>query len=141
MLHVCCNAYRKRAYTAQYQDLAAAFRVARLDQVCLEHCTLSYDMITLWYTWDFTGEFAVGVIDQRSDGIESDEEIARRAGRFSAGTPPSYLGVWFSARSARCHPDEAARAGSRGTILAGVAIQPGPGLATRALAERLELYC
>ena len=81
MLHVCCNAYRKRAYTAQYQDLPAAFRVARLDQVCLEHCTLSYDMITLWDTWDFTGEFAVGVIDQRNDGIESDEEIACRAGR------------------------------------------------------------
>jgi hypothetical protein len=53
----------------------------QLDQVCLEHCTLSYDMITLWDTWDFTGEFAVGVIDQRSDGIESDEEVARRAGR------------------------------------------------------------
>ena len=79
-LHVCCgNAYRKRAYTTRYQDLAPAFRVARLDQVCLEHCTLNYDMMTLWDMWPFKGEFAVGVIDQRSDSIESTDEIARRA--------------------------------------------------------------
>ena len=77
-MHVCCgNAYRKRAYTTRYQDLAAAFRLARLDQVCLEHCTLSYDMMTLWDALDFKGEFAVGLIDQRSGAIESEEEINR----------------------------------------------------------------
>jgi 5-methyltetrahydropteroyltriglutamate--homocysteine methyltransferase len=78
-LHVCCgNAYRKRAYTTTYQDLAEAFRTLRVDQVVLEHCTLSYDMMTLWDVWDFRGEFAVGVIDQRCDDIESVEQIAAR---------------------------------------------------------------
>jgi 5-methyltetrahydropteroyltriglutamate--homocysteine methyltransferase len=78
-LHICCgNAHRKRAYTTTYQDLADAFRTARVDQVVLEHCSLGYDMMTLWDLWDFKGEFAVGVIDQRSDDIESVEQIARR---------------------------------------------------------------
>ena len=28
-------------------------------------------MLTLWGKWKFRGEFAVGVVDQRSDAIES----------------------------------------------------------------------
>lgn len=91
-LHVCCgNAYRKRAYTTRYQDLAAAFRAANVDQVSLEHCTLDYDMMTLWEMWDFKGEFAVGVIDQRCDDIESVEEIARRAKPALDRFPPERL--------------------------------------------------
>jgi 5-methyltetrahydropteroyltriglutamate--homocysteine methyltransferase len=91
-LHVCCgNAYRKRAYTTRYQDLAEAFRVAKVDQVCLEHCTLSYDMMTLWDLWDFKGEFAVGVIDQRSDEIEPVEEIACRTAPALNHFPPDRL--------------------------------------------------
>jgi 5-methyltetrahydropteroyltriglutamate--homocysteine methyltransferase len=78
-LHVCCgNAYRKRAYTTTYTDLAEAFRTVRVDQVVLEHCTLPYNMMLLWDSWDFQGEFAVGVIDQRSDDIENIEQIAAR---------------------------------------------------------------
>jgi 5-methyltetrahydropteroyltriglutamate--homocysteine methyltransferase len=78
-LHVCCgNAHRKRAYTTTYQDLALAFRTIRVDQVLLEHCTLGYNMMTLWDLWPFSGEFAVGVVDQRSDDIESAEQIAER---------------------------------------------------------------
>lgn len=78
-LHVCCgNAHRKRAYTTTYQDLAPAFRAVRIDQVLLEHCTLRYNMMTLWELWPFSGEFAVGVIDQRGDDIESAEQIADR---------------------------------------------------------------
>jgi 5-methyltetrahydropteroyltriglutamate--homocysteine methyltransferase len=78
-LHVCCgNAYRKRAYTTTYTDLAEAFRTVRVDQVVLEHCTLPYNMMTLWDSWDFPGEFAVGVIDQRSDDIENIDQIAVR---------------------------------------------------------------
>ena len=91
-LHVCCgNAYRKRAYTTRYHDLADAFRVAKVDQVCLEHCTLSYDMMPLWNVWDFKGEFAVGLIDQRSDEIESAEVIARRAAPALDHFPPERL--------------------------------------------------
>jgi len=91
-LHVCCgNAYRKRAYTTRYQDLAEAFRVAKVDQVCLEHCTLSYDMMTLWDLWNFKGEFAVGVIDQRSDEIEPVKVIARRTAPALNHFPPERL--------------------------------------------------
>ena len=91
-LHVCCgNAYRKRAYTTRYQDLADAFRTVHIHQACLEHCTLSYDMMTLWDMWDFSGELAVGVIDQRSDAIESIDEIARRTQPALEHFPPERL--------------------------------------------------
>jgi 5-methyltetrahydropteroyltriglutamate--homocysteine methyltransferase len=91
-LHVCCgNAYRKRAYITRYQDLAPAFRLARIDQAVLEHCTLDYDMMTLWDLWPFNGEFAVGVIDQRSDALESAEEVARRTEPALKRFPPERL--------------------------------------------------
>jgi 5-methyltetrahydropteroyltriglutamate--homocysteine methyltransferase len=78
-LHVCCgNAHRKRAYTTTYNDLAEAFRTVCADQLVLEHCTLPYNMMTLWDSWDFRGEFAVGVIDQRSDDIENTKQISAR---------------------------------------------------------------
>jgi len=116
----------------------------QFDQVCLEHCTLSYDMITLWDNWDFTGEFAVGVIDQRSDGIESDEEIACRAGRrwlvfrrnasflprsvvfstFRSMSPGRSCARWYqghdtcgSRDSARPRPSHSRPGGMFGTIL------------------------
>lgn len=107
-LHVCCgNAYRKRAYTTRYQDLADAFRTAKIDQACLEHCTLNYDMMSLWEMWDFKGEFAVGVIDQRSDAVESLDEIARRTRPalepFPTRTAAAYVRVRIPARAARDH--------------------------------------
>ncbi len=91
-LHVCRgNARRKRAYTTRYQDLAPAFRTVKIDQVVLEHCTLDYDMMTLWDLWDFRGEFAVGVIDQRSDQVETTEEIVARSAPALASFPPERL--------------------------------------------------
>lgn len=88
-LHVCCgNAYRKRAYVTRYQDLVDAFRTAKVDQVALEHCTLDYDMMTLWDDWDFKGEFAVGVIDQRSDTMEPIETVEQRTKPALAHFPP-----------------------------------------------------
>jgi 5-methyltetrahydropteroyltriglutamate--homocysteine methyltransferase len=78
-LHVCGgNARRKRVYFTKYDDLAAAFAAARIDQVSLEFCTLSYNMLALWDKWHFKGDFAVGVIDQRSDAMESPEVVAER---------------------------------------------------------------
>jgi 5-methyltetrahydropteroyltriglutamate--homocysteine methyltransferase len=35
-------------------------------------------MLTLWDKWHFQGEFAVGVIDQRSDTMETPEVVAER---------------------------------------------------------------
>jgi 5-methyltetrahydropteroyltriglutamate--homocysteine methyltransferase len=60
-LHVCCgNAYRKRAYTTRYQDLADAFRTAKVDQACLEHCTLSCGMMDTMGHVGFQGRICRG---------------------------------------------------------------------------------
>ncbi len=78
-LHVCGgNARRKRVYFTRYEDLANAFAIAKVDQVSLEYCTLSYNMLPLWNKWPFKGEFAAGILDQRSDAIEPPEVIAQR---------------------------------------------------------------
>ena len=78
-LHVCGgNPRRKRVYFTKYDDLLKGFATAKVDQVSLEYCTLSYNMLTLWDKWKFKGEFAVGVIDQRSDEMETPEVIAKR---------------------------------------------------------------
>ncbi len=91
-LHVCGgNARRKRVYFTRYDDLVDAFKTARVDQVSLEHCTLSYNMLTLWDKWDFKGEFAVGVIDQRGDDIESPELIEKRTRPVLEYFPPERL--------------------------------------------------
>lgn len=78
-LHVCGgNPRRKRVYFTKYTDLVPAFRKAKIDEVSLEHCTLGYDLMDLWKEWDFKGDLALGVIDQRSDEIETTEVIRRR---------------------------------------------------------------
>ncbi len=78
-LHVCGgNPRRKRIYFTKYMDLAPAFRKVKIDEVLLEHCTLSYDLMELWDLWDFKGDLGLGVIDQRSDEIETIEVIEKR---------------------------------------------------------------
>jgi hypothetical protein len=113
-LHVCCrNAYRKRAYTTTYNDLIDAFRSVRVDQVVLEHCTLNYDMITIWDAWDFHGEFAVGVIDQRSDEIETVDQIRgpnrSRSGALFRRPAPAHIRVRLSTCASRYHACQVAR--------------------------------
>lgn len=78
-LHVCGgNPRRKRVYFTKYTDLVPAFRKVKIDEVSLEHCTLSYDLMDLWKSWKFQGDLALGVIDQRSDEVETTEVIRRR---------------------------------------------------------------
>ena len=78
-LHVCGgNPRRKRIYFTRYTDLVPAFRTVKIDEVSLEHCTLGYDLMDLWKRWDFKGNLALGVIDQRSDPIETPEIIRDR---------------------------------------------------------------
>jgi 5-methyltetrahydropteroyltriglutamate--homocysteine methyltransferase len=78
-LHVCGgNPRRKRVFFTRYDDLAPAFMIAKIDQISLEYCTLDYNMLTLWDQWKFGGEFVAGVIDQRSDEVETAEVIAQR---------------------------------------------------------------
>jgi len=71
-LHVCGgNPRRKRIYFTKYTDLVPAFRAVKIDEVLLEHCTLGYNLMNLWKHWNFKGDLALGVIDQRSDAIET----------------------------------------------------------------------
>jgi 5-methyltetrahydropteroyltriglutamate--homocysteine methyltransferase len=78
-LHVCGgNPRRKRVYFTKYTDLVPAFSRVKIDEVSLEHCTLSYDLMTLWDKWKFKGDLALGVIDQRSDEIETMDVIRKR---------------------------------------------------------------
>jgi 5-methyltetrahydropteroyltriglutamate--homocysteine methyltransferase len=78
-LHVCGgNPRRKRVYFTKYTDIVPAFRAVKIDEVSLEHCTLGYDLMELWTQWPFQGDLALGVIDQRSDAIETPEIIRER---------------------------------------------------------------
>ncbi len=78
-LHVCGgNPRRKRVYFTKYTDLVPAFTRAKIDEVSLEHCTLSYDLMDLWKLWSFKGDLALGLIDQRSDTIETVDVIRKR---------------------------------------------------------------
>jgi len=78
-LHVCGgNARRKRVYFTKYTDLVPAFRKLKIDEISLEHCTLGYDLMELWKMWEFPGDLMLGVIDQRSDDIETVEIIRQR---------------------------------------------------------------
>jgi len=91
-LHVCGgNPRRKRIYFTKYTDLAPAFNKMKVDEVSLEHCTLSYDLMDLWKLWDFKGDLALGVIDQRSDGLESIDEIWERTQPALDHFPPERL--------------------------------------------------
>lgn len=78
-LHVCGgNPRRRRVYFTKYTDLVPAFRTVKVDEVSFEHCTLGYDLMDLWKQWDFKGSLALGVIDQRSDAVETSEIIRER---------------------------------------------------------------
>src|ERR1700691_5526115 len=79
-LHVCGgNPRRKRIYFTKYTDLVPAFRAVKIDEVLLEHCTLGYNLMNLWKQWNFKGDLALGVIDQRSDAIETRTIVRDRA--------------------------------------------------------------
>lgn len=91
-LHVCGgNPRRKRVYFTRYTDLAPAFRTVKIDEVSLEHCTLSYDLMDLWKLWHFKGDLAIGVIDQRSDEIETPEVVKARLKPAQEYFPPDRL--------------------------------------------------
>jgi 5-methyltetrahydropteroyltriglutamate--homocysteine methyltransferase len=78
-LHVCGgNPHRKRVYFGKYTDMVEGFSKLNIDEVSLEHCTLHYNLMELWEKWDYKGDLMLGVIDQRSDEIETPEVIWER---------------------------------------------------------------
>ena len=78
-LHVCGgNPRRKRIYFTKYTDLVAGFRIVTSMKCCSSIARSATTSWTCGRLWDFKGELALGVIDQRSDVIETPEVIRQR---------------------------------------------------------------
>jgi len=78
-LHICGgNAHRKRGYFGKYQDMIDGLKKLKVHELHLEHCTLHYNMLEVFDLYNFDGILSFGVIDQRSDDIESIETVHER---------------------------------------------------------------
>jgi len=102
-------------YFTKYTDLVPAFRTVKIDEASLEHCTLSYNLMDLFEQWDFKGDLSAGVIDQRSDAIETPQIIKDRAKplleRFSPDRLLAHQRMRLRPRAAGDHAEEDSRAG------------------------------
>ena len=77
-LHVCGgNAHRKRGFFGKYTDMIDAFKKLKVNEIHLEHCSLHYKMLDVFNDWNFDGKVSLGVIDQRIDSIETEEDIIK----------------------------------------------------------------
>ena len=75
-LHICGgNAHRKRGFFGRYTDMIEAFKLLKVDEIHLEHCSLHYSMLDIFKKWKFKGCISAGVIDQRIDEIETIEQV------------------------------------------------------------------
>ena len=80
-LHVCGgNAHRKRGFFGKYTDMINAFKILKIDEIHLEHCSLHYDMLDIFKEWNFQGSISAGVIDQRIDDVETVEQVEKYTG-------------------------------------------------------------
>ena len=77
-LHVCGgNAHRKRGFFGIYTDMIEAFKILKVNEIHLEHCSLHYKMLDVFKSWNFDGKISLGVIDQRIDKTETEEDIIK----------------------------------------------------------------
>lgn len=92
-LHVCFgNPQRRRLWhNRRYHDLLEGFGSVRVDQVLLEYCTHPYDVLSLFDQWDFQGELALGVVDVKSEGVETPEVVVDRMRPALTRFPPERL--------------------------------------------------
>ena len=75
-LHVCGgNAHRKRGFFGKYTDMIEAFKKLNVHEIHLEHCSLHYKMLDVFNDWNFDGKISLGVIDQRIDNTETEDDI------------------------------------------------------------------
>ena len=78
-LHICGgNAHRKRGYFGKYTEMIDGLKKLKVHELHLEHCTLHYDMLEIFNHYDFKGILSFGVIDQRTDDLESTELVQER---------------------------------------------------------------
>ena len=52
-----------------------AFKILKVNEIHLEHCSLHYRMLDVFKNWQFDGRISLGVIDQRIDNTETEEDI------------------------------------------------------------------
>ena len=78
-VHICGgNAHRRRGYFGKYIDMIEGLKKLKVHELHLEYCTLHYDMLEIFNEYDFKGILSFGAIDQRTDNIETIEEIHER---------------------------------------------------------------
>ena len=78
-LHICGgNAHRKRGYFGKYTEMIDGLKKLKVHELHLEHCTLHYNMLEVFNHYDFKGILSFGVIDQRTDDLESTELVQER---------------------------------------------------------------
>ena len=53
------------------------FKILKVDEIHLEHCSLHYKMLDVFNDWKFDGKVSLGVIDQRIDNTETEEDIIK----------------------------------------------------------------
>ena len=54
-----------------------AFKILKVNEIHLEHCSLHYPMLDVFKSWNFDGKISLGVIDQRIDKTETEEDIIK----------------------------------------------------------------
>jgi 5-methyltetrahydropteroyltriglutamate--homocysteine methyltransferase len=52
-----------------------AFKKLNVHEIHLEHCSLHYKMLDVFNDWNFDGKISLGVIDQRIDNTETEDDI------------------------------------------------------------------
>ena len=91
-LHICGgNAHRKRGFFGRYTDMIEAFKILKVDEIHLEHCSLHYNMLDIFKEWKFNGSISAGVIDQRIDDTETVEQIEKYTEPLLEYFPPNKI--------------------------------------------------
>lgn len=78
-------------FTEEAVRLARDARAAGAVQLPLEYATRSEDTLALFDEWDYRGELVAGVVDPRSDDVESAKLVAERGRRLAERFPPERL--------------------------------------------------
>jgi len=91
-LHICYGNYqRKRLFPGTYRDLFPAVLEANTSQLVLEFAVTNFAEIDLFKEFPTDKELGVGVIDVKSDIIETPEIVAARIRKAMKFFPPEKL--------------------------------------------------
>jgi 5-methyltetrahydropteroyltriglutamate--homocysteine methyltransferase len=94
VLHVCYgNRYARPLWEGHYDFLFPAVKEARIDQLALEFARRGDDELELLKRYDWDRGLGLGVIDVRSEQIETAEVVAARIRRGLRFVPPDRLAV------------------------------------------------